>query len=67
MKTSGEYFRPECARWTKVANQAAPGSGREAVSRLLAEELRAALARLVYVRSSRMRLVDDLREKILNG
>lgn len=41
---SGEYFRPECVRWAKVADQAAPGSEREAVSKLLAEELRAALA-----------------------
>lgn len=41
---SGEYFRPQCARWTKVANQAARGAEHDAVRALLAEELRVALA-----------------------
>lgn len=40
---SGEYFRPECARWAKIADQAAPGKEREAVLSELTAELEAGL------------------------
>lgn len=39
----GEYFRPECVRWAKVAYQAAVGSERAAVMAILTSELRTAL------------------------
>lgn len=40
---TGEYFRPECARWVKIANQAPSGSERSAVLAELTIELRDAL------------------------
>ncbi len=84
----GEYFRPECARWAKIADQAAPGNERAAVLAELTKELtengsnpapagvsKSELLQLIddyassvmpfspaeYERSSRKRLVDDLR------
>ena len=35
----GEFFRPECARWALIADRAAPGEERDAVSTVLAGEL----------------------------
>src|SRR5688500_13146219 len=40
---SGEYFRPECARWAKIADQAAPGRERDAVLSVLTSELETGL------------------------
>ena len=40
---SGEYFRPECTRWAKIANQAAPGKERDAVLSELTNELKTGL------------------------
>lgn len=40
---SGEYFRPECARWARIADQAVPGKERDAVLSALASELAAGL------------------------
>ncbi len=40
---TGEYFRPECVRWVKIANQAPPGSERTAVLSELEKELRISL------------------------
>lgn len=92
----GEYFRPECARWARIADQAPAGAERDAVVDVLAAEWRAALAdhgvpageaeakiagwllALIddyaaaampfspaeYARSSRKRLVDDLRPRV---
>ena len=40
---SGEYFRPECIRWTRIAHQASAGSERAAVELQLVTELRDAL------------------------
>lgn len=40
---AGEYFRPECVRWTRIAAQAPRGSERAAVLAELTGELRAAL------------------------
>ena len=40
---SGEYFRPECARWAKIADQAAPGEERDAVLSELISELETGL------------------------
>lgn len=40
---TGEYFRPECVRWVKIANQAPPGSERTAVLSELENELRVSL------------------------
>lgn len=40
----GEYFRPECARWARIADQAPAGAERDAVVDVLAAEWRAALA-----------------------
>ena len=40
---TGEYFRPECVRWARIANQAPPGSERSAVLAELTKEFRAAL------------------------
>lgn len=40
---TGEYFRPECVRWVKIANQAALGSERAAVLSQLTNELRLSL------------------------
>ena len=39
----GEYFRPQCVRWAKIAAQAPRGSERAAVLTELTAELRAAL------------------------
>lgn len=39
----GEYFRPECVRWVRIADDAGPGSERSAVLAVLGSELRAAL------------------------
>lgn len=39
----GEYFRPECVRWIKIANQAAEGLERSSVLDTLTQELSAAL------------------------
>lgn len=39
----GEYFRPECVRWARIADQAPPGSESEAVLAELKNELRIAL------------------------
>lgn len=35
----GHYFRPECARWVKIAEQATPGQERDAVFSVLSHEL----------------------------
>mgnify|MGYP006197820997 CR=1 FL=1 len=35
----GDYFRPECSRWVKIADQAAPGQERDAVFSVLSHEL----------------------------
>lgn len=40
---TGEYFRPECARWARIADQAAPGKEREAVFSALTSELETGL------------------------
>ena len=40
---SGEYFRPECTRWAKIAAQAAPGKERDAVLSELTRELETGL------------------------
>ena len=40
---TGEYFRPECVRWVKIANQAPPGAERAAVLSELTGELRVSL------------------------
>ena len=40
---SGEYFRPECTRWAKIANQAAPRKERDAVLSELTNELKTGL------------------------
>ena len=40
---SGEYFRPECTRWARIANQAAPGKERDAVLSELTSELKTGL------------------------
>lgn len=40
---TGEYFRPECVRWAKIAAQAAPGSERATVLAELTGELHRAL------------------------
>jgi hypothetical protein len=40
---TGEYFRPQCARWARIAAQATHGSERAAVLAELTSELRAAL------------------------
>lgn len=39
----GEYFRPECARWVRIAEAAGPGLERDAVRSELVRELRVAL------------------------
>src|SRR5687767_14189469 len=39
-----EYFRPECVRWVRIAEQAPVGSERAAVEATLVDELRTALA-----------------------
>lgn len=36
---AGEYFRPECARWTRIADRAPSGGERAAVAALLLQEL----------------------------
>lgn len=41
---TGEFFRPECVRWAKIADQAPPGSERTAVLTELTKELRISLA-----------------------
>jgi len=53
----GEYFRPECARWVRIAADATKGSEREAVFAVLINELRSALK--AYLNSSA-----DIEEKI---
>ena len=35
----GDFFRPECSRWVKIADQAAPGQERDAVFSVLSHEL----------------------------
>ncbi len=40
---TGEYFRPECARWARLAAQSPAGMERSSVLRQLQSELRAAL------------------------
>ena len=40
---TGEYFRPECVRWVKIANQSPPGSERTAVLSELEKEFRVCL------------------------
>ena len=35
----GDFFRPECSRWVKIADQAAPGQERDAVLSVLSHEL----------------------------
>lgn len=40
---SGEYFRPECTRWAKIADQAVPGKERDAVLSELTRELETGL------------------------
>lgn len=40
---AGDYFRPECVRWVRIADQATAGAELEAVLSVLAGELRAAL------------------------
>lgn len=39
----GDYFRPECVRWARIADQATDGAEREAVLSVLTGELRTAL------------------------
>ena len=39
----GEYFRPECVRWAKIADQAPEGLERSSVLDVLTQELRTAL------------------------
>lgn len=39
----GEFFRPECVRWAKIADKAPSGTGEAAVRAALVEELTAAL------------------------
>lgn len=41
----GEFFRPECLKWAKIAVQASPGGEREAVEAQLSAELKDALHR----------------------
>jgi hypothetical protein len=41
---SGAYFRPQCVRWVRIAEQAPPGSERGAVLAALTGELRTAMA-----------------------
>jgi hypothetical protein len=41
---AGEYFRPECVRWARIADQAPAGGERAAVIAVLAGEWKAALA-----------------------
>lgn len=45
---AGEYFRPECARWAKLAAGAAEGAERDTVLGMLAAELASALAAFGY-------------------
>ena len=45
----GEFFRPECVRWVRIAAQAAAGTEKAAVEAQLVDELRAALASLEHV------------------
>ncbi|WP_233010725.1 DUF6058 family natural product biosynthesis protein [Rheinheimera faecalis] len=35
----GDFFRPECSRWVKIADQAAPGKERDAVFSVLSHQL----------------------------
>lgn len=41
---TGQYFRPECVRWVRIADQAPAGSEKAAVETKLKDELRAALS-----------------------
>lgn len=40
----GEYFRPECVRWVRIADAAPAGAEKSAVEATLVDELRTALA-----------------------
>ena len=45
----GEFFRPECVRWVRIADEAPVGTEKSAVEARLVDELRAALAMLGHL------------------
>jgi hypothetical protein len=63
----GDYFRPECSRWVKIADQAAPGQERDAVFSVLSHELELGLQD--YFKEPEMieKKIQDFLPYFLNG
>ncbi|HJS15895.1 MAG TPA: DUF6058 family natural product biosynthesis protein [Rheinheimera sp.] len=63
----GDYFRPECSRWVKIADQAAPGQERDAVFSVLSHELKLGLQD--YFKEPEMieKKIQDFLPYFLNG
>ena len=63
----GDYFRPECSRWVKIADQAAPGQERDAVLSVLSHELELGLRD--YFKEPEMieKKIQDFLPYFLNG
>lgn len=63
----GDYFRAECSRWVKIADQAAPGQERDAVFSVLSHELELGLKD--YFKEPKMieKKIQDFLPYFLNG
>jgi hypothetical protein len=63
----GDYFRPECSRWVKIAEQAAPGQERDAVFSVLSHELELGLRDYFKEPEIIEKKIEDFLPYFLNG
>lgn len=63
----GEFFRPECVRWVRIADRAAPGTEQAAVLATLREELTASLRMHGYMEEAIEAKVLDYLPSFFNG
>jgi hypothetical protein len=65
----GEYFRPECVRWVRIADEAPVGSEKAAVEARLADELQTALTASGQLDSvtSTQAMIEDLLPSFFDG
>lgn len=63
----GHYFRPECSRWVKIADQAAPGQERDAVFSVLSCELELGLGDYFKEPEIIEKKIQDFLPYFLNG
>lgn len=64
---AGEYFRPECVRWTKIADQAPTGLERSSVLDTLVAELRGELASYGFSNPEIEELIEDCVPSFFDG